>query len=105
MTEVNTIRIAFSDGRHFALDALVVASDRGRYYANQEGGAPGSDKWQHVYEEERDFALENAEELTDWLKNNMDWSDIKDSVVEVVAPAAPPSMQELFSTAEIDVTR
>jgi len=62
------------DGSKWDVPAVVVAERRATYYADKETDPVKS---MTVFQEERESALHNADELVDWAKNNMNWTDVK----------------------------
>lgn len=92
------LTIAFPNGAVFELPARVLAEQVGEYYASIDSGwTPGDEHYSHdarQYEEfkrlrvvETENAYLNNEVLYDWLRNNVDWEDIKDHVKQVKPPA------------------
>jgi hypothetical protein len=71
----NFIEIEFSNAERYRIPLLTVHQNRCRYYADSDGIS---------YEEalkNEEWALSDSFELQDWLRNNMDWTDVKDVAV------------------------
>lgn len=73
----NQIRLEFLNGDVFLLPVEVIAKMRTAYYADLDGFVEGSQEWKEEMEQSM-----NGYEVTDWLSNNVDWSDIKDFAVK-----------------------
>lgn len=75
------IYVNFSNGETFRVPATTVAHDRATYYANHDVALQlrePSKEWMEVYKKEREYALGDDYELTDWSQNNMNWEDIEE---------------------------
>jgi hypothetical protein len=82
------IRVTFSNGETYEIQALKIANSRGKYYADKEHGVQDKEvtpdpQWTAIYRKERDVALKNDEELIDWSENNTNWEDIEQFAVLV----------------------
>ena len=69
---IKYLHLEFPNGEVFEVLAEIVANHRTSYYAEQEGFEQGSSDWN----DEWGMSM-RADELRDWLLNNMDWEDIK----------------------------
>lgn len=78
------IEVKFSDGKVFAVPAILIAQDRADYYlrrdVNDMKGEVSEEQMNEMLREEIDFALDNDFELIDWFENNMLWSEVEDEV-------------------------
>ena len=63
------ITIKFTNGETWRVEAKHVAAHRARFYAKDDPDTT----WLSEFE----FTMKDDYQLTDWMKNNMDWSDIK----------------------------
>ena len=70
--------VEFSDGKLYKIPARFIAERRARYYAELDTGTKTGEEFDKVFEEEVEFALANAFEITDWASNNENWSDVED---------------------------
>jgi len=61
------VKIKLQDGRTYSIDATKVAENRAKHYADDPDSS---------YESEYKYTLENEDELTDWLFNNMNWYEL-----------------------------
>lgn len=68
--EIKNLHVRFSDGRIFRIPSEIVADDRAEYYSDRDDNTN--------YEDEYKYSIQNAFELYDWVKNNMNWEDVKD---------------------------
>lgn len=68
------VNVTFPTGHIFELPTVVVAADRINYYSMQD---PDRTKEQHTSETMNLF--QNEFEVVDWMKNNMNWSDVEKS--------------------------
>lgn len=59
------IYIDTTEHRTFTIEAHEVIDHRSKYYASRDSDTS--------YQEEYQFLLEDDDEVTDWLFNNMDW--------------------------------
>ena len=94
----DVLTMTMTDGSVWEADARPLAEDRANYYTKIDGLASGSEGW----EEEVQFALADSFTLSDWVKNNMDWADLK---ARMVKPPSSTDYQELFLEAEMEVAR
>ena len=67
------LEITMNDGSVFHLGANMIALNRANYYSAKE--STGEDK-ERVQQEEYKITLDDPDELIDWAKNNMNWSDV-----------------------------
>jgi len=82
------VQVKFPNGDEFKIPADIIAGSRASYYANREGGDQtgtmhNTEEWQKVYDDEFIITLEEDGELTDWLWNNMNWSDVEKYAIKV----------------------
>ncbi|HPI81815.1 MAG TPA: hypothetical protein PK122_01080 [Candidatus Paceibacterota bacterium] len=68
-----SIKIQFPNGDIFFVPSQVIAENRANYYSSVDGYEIGSNEWL----EEVDYALNSEYEIEDWLRNNMNWSDLE----------------------------
>jgi hypothetical protein len=61
------------DDSRWKVPAKLVAEDRAKYYSLRDGGSP----------KEKQYTLEDDEELIDWARNNLNWSDVSGQAVKV----------------------
>lgn len=103
MKRAQTVIVTMPDDKRFAIPAEFVANHRATYFARRITDASSATEVE-VFKSEVAYALRNPEELTDWMDNNMDWSN-----VEKVAKELPPRFTELvdynqaWSNADKDV--
>lgn len=91
----------FPNGAQFKFPADIVADDRAKYYAKQD--KPNDPEGARiVYEQEFDYTMADPSELTDWLKNNMDWAHVSHAATEIES-APKPDYAHWFSNAETKV--
>jgi hypothetical protein len=97
MPRVTELQIEMPDGSWWSVPARVIAENRARYYA-----ASDSDT---TFEKEFDFTLRDADELTDWASNNMNWADVAQHARRVEIPSASVDYQEGWVNGEKRVIR
>jgi len=78
-------------GRRFAIPCHIIAHDRARYYCKLDG--------KDIYEEEYQYALK--EELYEWAKNNMNWSDVAKYAIELPALITREDMEDQWNRGEL----
>lgn len=61
-------RVKMSDG-WWSVPAHIIADNRATYYEEKDGEDSS-------YRNEYDFAIHDEDQLRDWARNNMDWSDV-----------------------------
>lgn len=71
--------VKFNKGVNYKIPARFIAADRARYYANIDGYEEDSQE----YLDELNRGLETEFEIFDWVQNNMNWSDLKDSAIRI----------------------
>ena len=74
------LRVTMPDGSKWDVPASVVASDRANYYDEEEPGC---------FQREYDYALNDEDELIDWARGNMDWTDVVELAREKISPPQP----------------
>lgn len=79
------IYIEFSNGETYRIKAEIIAEDRAEYYAQREE-EEGTEKYQELFEDEKEFALNDEYELKDWAKGNMNWKDVAEHAERVANP-------------------
>lgn len=77
------IRVTMPDGSKWDVRAELVASNRAKYYAEQESSQEDRIR---VFAEEYEYTLDDRSELLDWAANNMNWSDVSSEAVFVSEP-------------------
>lgn len=66
--------VTMPDGVEWEIPVSVIAQNRAKYYADQEGDGGNNEA---VYREEYEHTLKNDYEIIDWAENNMDWNDVE----------------------------
>ena len=79
------IEIKFPNGDQFELDQMVIAKLRTSYYARVDGFDDCSQEWEDEFKQSM-----RPEEISDWLANNTDWSDVKDYAKKIELPKVEP---------------
>jgi hypothetical protein len=102
MSDDGYIYITFSNGDRFRLPKRAVAEPRAEYYASVDHDDPNSNEWQQTFNREVKFALKEDYELKDWLKNNMNWSDIEDEAEKVDSKDVDYADEFLDAEVEVD---
>lgn len=82
---MKVIELVTTHGSLWRIPALVVCTNRATYYKNR------SDDYD-VYRAEFEYCMDDDDEIIDWARNNMDWSDVRD-------------VARLIETAEEDMSR
>jgi len=90
------IRVIFKNGEKYDISSDVIATNRTNYYAQVDGYEKDSSEWVKEFE----YSLEESE-LLDWVKNNMNWSDLKDDAVRIRGESF--NYEEEFSNSKIKV--
>jgi hypothetical protein len=75
--------VGMSDGKRWAIPAMLIAKDRAAYYAKLDSER-GDGEYDTIYEDELEYTLSDDYELTDWAHNNMNWSDVLAYAVELL---------------------
>lgn len=73
------IHITFSNGDVYRIDALIAAKSRATYYSSLDFERGDAGDLNTAYTSELEYSLTDHLELLDWVDNNMDWSDFKES--------------------------
>jgi hypothetical protein len=73
--------VTMPDGSLWRVPAHAVADNRATFY---------SDEGPDAYETELAYTLSDDYELTDWARNNMNWSDVAAQAVRLPDPPKPP---------------
>ena len=76
--EKKFILFQFSDRTWWKIPAEIVAESRATYFAGVDEG----EDYNQVYENEFKYTLEDNAELIDWVKNNMDWKNVKEFAIQ-----------------------
>lgn len=81
------------DNTVWDIPATVIAEHRANYYAKLD--YPTDKKaYNKQFKEEVKFVLEDSDELIDWARNNMDWSDVEFCAVKVAHKDREPNYQD-----------
>jgi hypothetical protein len=100
-----TIRIVFSNGDTFDVEAEHVAHARAEYYARKDSNRNPKLNYKAVYNDEFAYTMGDDDELLDWINNKMNWSDLSSYALKVEKPDVPFNHQAEFSYADIEVIR
>ena len=76
------IEVEMPDGTAWRVPALLVAEDRARYYREVDGD-------EAAFGEEVREVLADDYLLTDWARNNLNWSEVVAQAVKVDRPIPP----------------
>ncbi len=87
--------VNFRDGSKWSVPAKVIAENRARYFADSDP--------ETTFGNEVDFAMQNDYELTDWAKNNMNWSDVAPHAIRI--GDRPADYDEEWTNAEMEIVR
>jgi hypothetical protein len=68
-----SLKIQFANGEIFYVPTRIIAENRANSYCSIDGYDEGSSEW----EAEVEFAMDSEFEIEDWVKNNMNWSDLE----------------------------
>jgi hypothetical protein len=71
--------VKFHKGVNYKIPAILIAKDRANYYMTIDGYEEDSQE----YLDELNRALDDEFELFDWVENNMNWRDLKDSAIRI----------------------
>lgn len=96
---IKYIEITFPNGEAYTVAAEVVATDRVKYFASEDGFTEGSKEWNNSME-----AAMDDYNLEDWAVNNMDWKDLKPYAVKLRDPD-PPNYERMWSDARVETRR
>lgn len=96
---MKSIRIIMPDGAIFELDSQVVIDDRAGVLANSDSQR-GLGDYDEIKAAEQ---FPGDDDILDWLKNNMNWSDIEHLAVQRVRPELKPDYNSVFGSAEISI--
>lgn len=72
------IIVEMPDGSRWGVPARLVAEDRSAYYAAKDTkNAPvDSEEYKSVFAAEYEYIMQDNDEMRDWARNNMNWSDV-----------------------------
>ena len=87
------------NGAVFLINAIHIAENWARYYADKEASPLEAVK---VLNEEIKIVMEDPSELIDWAQNNMDWSDLS-HLSSQIESSNVPDYDELYSEAQMEV--
>lgn len=73
--------VTMPDDSRWKVPAKLVAEDRAKYYSLRDGGSPKDVL--KTFNNEKQYTLEDDEELIDWARNNLNWSDVSGQAVKV----------------------
>lgn len=93
-----SIYIEHEDGTVWKVPAKTIAFKRADHYADKATTSTGGESYDTTFEEEMEAALEDPFMLTDYLRNNMRWREVKKHASKVGEVATPPRR---LPTAEI----
>lgn len=79
--------VQMPDGSEWEVPVQLIAEDRAVRRAQRDLERDGT-PYQETYDEELDYGLSDTDELHDWAKNNMRWSDVQETAVRI--KEAPP---------------
>ncbi len=79
----------FSDGSTWALPVLTIAWNHAMHYSESE-----ADAIEYLNNETLPLFGNSVDEIEDWAKNNMDWSDVADEAIKVFEPKTLDFQQE-----------
>jgi len=71
--------VKFHKGVTYKIPAAFIAADRAKYYM----GVDGYDEDSQEYLDEFNRALDDEFELFDWVQNNMNWEELKQTAIRV----------------------
>lgn len=94
--------VEMSDGKRWAIPALLVAKDRAAYYAKLDS-EQGDDDYDTIYKEELDYTLSDDYELIDWAHNNMNWSDVSEHAILVYTEKRSANYEKEWINAPMSV--
>src|SRR5690554_5890940 len=80
------LRVRMSDGSLYDIPAEVIAEHRANYFENNSAeklAYHSSSVQPRLRKAEKEFALNNDEDLIDWATNKMDWKDIEEFALKV----------------------
>jgi|ETNvirnome_6_100_1030635.scaffolds.fasta_scaffold04245_5 hypothetical protein len=64
----------------YRIPAYIIANNRAMYYAEYDSTRLNK-SYNESYKIEHKYTMESDDELLDWVKNNMDWSDLEGDAV------------------------
>jgi hypothetical protein len=97
------IQITFPNGEVWQVPAEVVAKDRAEFYSQLDFERGHASSKEDAYVEELNYALNDPVELIDYLRNNMDWSDVQAHAVRVPVAQNAYDYGEAFDDARFEV--
>ena len=94
--------VEFSDRKRYAIPAEVIATHHAKVVAKEEFDR-GWGKYDVIYKEEFDFAIEDEIELIEYASNNMDWKDVKDQAVLLETKIEPTDYDKEWTNAKMEI--
>ena len=94
--------VEMSDGKQWAVPALLIAKDRAAYYAKLDSER-GEGDYDTIYEGEVDYALSNDYEITDWATGNMDWEDVSAYAIQLEVQPPKPNYNKDWANSPMSV--
>lgn len=74
--------VTMEDGSKWSIPVIAIALDRAKYYAKEFDGDLAKSLILDTIP-----LFEDRNEIADWAKNNMDWSDVKDVASRIEEPS------------------
>ena len=90
------IKVLFSNGEIYHIQASIVAHERATYYADHDIGKQVGEptkEWMDCYKKEREYTLSDDFEIIDWANNNMDWGDVEEHAILIDSEFTPVNKQ------------
>jgi len=81
---MKVLRVTMPDGSKWDVPADAVARNRAKHYADTKTHGAS---WQARFDDEYAYTMDEDDELVDWAKNNMNWSDVEVVAVRSAVPA------------------
>lgn len=94
---IKNILVTFSDGKTYAIPALVIHRLRSIYYAAVDGISV-----EEALEQEK-WVLQDKGELISYMQNNLDWKHLKSDAVLQTERSFVASYEEEFTNADTDI--
>lgn len=87
------------DGLTYAVPVEVIARDRAEHYKNEFN----DDLGESLREDTIPLFLDDDYEITDWARNNMNWSDVKDKAITLKKKIDSDEYQEVWVNGEMKI--
>lgn len=87
------------DGLTYAVPVEVIARDRAEHYKNEFN----DDLGESLREDTIPLFLDDDYEITDWARNNMNWSDVKDKAITLKKKIDSDAYQEVWVNGEMKI--